>query len=135
VVLGSAGDGLVSAATRADYAQAAAAVLLKEDQADKVYELGGEAFTLSELAGEIGAATGQPVAYRDVPVEQYTEVLVQAGLPGPYAAVLADCDLGIARGDLLVTTGDLNALIGRPATSMPEVVRAAAEAARSQLDA
>jgi NAD(P)H dehydrogenase (quinone) len=135
-VLGSAGEGLVSAATRADYAQAAAAVLLKEDQAGKVYELGGEeAFTLGELAGEIGAATGRPVEYRDMPVEQYTEVLVQAGLPRPYAAVLADCDLGIARGELLVTTGDLNALIGRPATPMPEVVRAAAEAVRSQLDA
>jgi len=135
-VLGSAGDGRVSAATRADYAQAAAAVLLKEGQAGKVYELGGdEAFTLDELAAEVAAATGRPVAYRDLPAEQYARALVEAGLPAPYAAVLADCDLGIARGELLVTTGDLNALIGRPATSMPEAVRIAAEAEQSRLGA
>ena len=67
-VLGSAGDGRVSAATRADYARAAAAVLLRDDQAGKVYELGGDVpFTLSELAAEVGAAAGQPVTYQDLP--------------------------------------------------------------------
>ncbi|MBT2515754.1 SDR family oxidoreductase [Arthrobacter sp. ISL-30] len=122
-VLGSAGEGRVSAATRADYAEAAAAVLLQDDQAGKVYELGGdEAFTLSELAEEISEASGRPVKYQDLPFEQYTKVLTEAGLPEPYAAILADSDLGIARGDLLVSSGDLSRLIGRPATSMRTVV-------------
>ena len=126
-VLGSAGDGKVSAATRADYAQAAAEVLLRDDQAGKVYELGGdEPFTLSDLAGEVSAATGTPVKYQDLPVEQYAQALVDAGLPEAYAAILADSDLGIARGDLLVTSGDLSSLIGRPATPMREAVQAAA---------
>jgi NAD(P)H dehydrogenase (quinone) len=127
-VLGSAGDGRVSAAARADYAAAAAAVLLREGQAGKVYELGGDdAFTLSELAGEVSAASGQDVTYRNLPAEQYTEVLVEAGLPEAYAAILADSDLGIARGDLLVTTGDLSALLGRPTTPLREAVQAAAK--------
>jgi NAD(P)H dehydrogenase (quinone) len=131
-VLGSAGDGQVSAATRADYALAAAAVLLRDDQAGKVYELGGDApFSLSELAGEVSAATDQPVKYQDLPAEQYAEVLVGAGLPEGYAAILADSDLGIARGELLVTSGDLSTLIGRPTTSMGEAVRAAAAASRN----
>jgi NAD(P)H dehydrogenase (quinone) len=127
-VFGSAGDGRVSAAARADYAAAAAAVLLREDdQADKVYELGGDdAFTLSELAKEVSAASGEPVAYTDLPADKYTQVLVEAGLPEPYAAILADSDLGIARGDLLVTSGDLSALLGRPTTPLREAVRAAA---------
>lgn len=125
-VLGSAGDGRVSAATRADYALAAAAVLLRDDQAGKVYELGGDLpFSLSELAEEVSAATGRPVTYQDLPAEQYTEVLVAAGLPEGYAALLADSDLGIARGELLVTSGDLSTLIGRPATTMREAVQAA----------
>jgi NAD(P)H dehydrogenase (quinone) len=129
-VLGSAGEGRVSAATRADYARAAAAVLLKENQAGQVYELGGdEPFTLAELAEELSAATGRAVEYQDLPVEQYTAVLTQVGLPEPVAAILADSDLGIARGELLVTSGDLSALIGRPATPMREAVRAAAAAA------
>lgn len=126
-VLGSAGAGRVSAATRADYARAAAAVLLQDGQAGKVYELGGdEPFTLAELAAEVSAATGRPVQYQDLPEEQYTGVLVGAGLPEGYAAILADSDLGIARGELLVTSGDLSALIGRPTTSMREAVRVAA---------
>ena len=125
-VLGSAGEGRVSAATRSDYAHAAASVLLLEDQAGKVYELGGDVpFTLSELAGEVSSAAEQPVTYQDLPVEKYAEVLVNAGLPEGYAAILADSDLGIARGELLVTSGDLSRLIGRPATSLREAVRAA----------
>jgi NAD(P)H dehydrogenase (quinone) len=126
-VFGSAGEGRVSAAARADYAAAAAAVLLRDDQGGKVYELGGDdAFTLSELAGEVSAASGKPVTYTDLPAEKYTQVLVEAGLPEPYAAILADSDLGIARGDLLVTSGDLSALLGRPTTPLREAVRAAA---------
>jgi NAD(P)H dehydrogenase (quinone) len=127
VVLASAGAGRVSAATRADYADAAAAVLLAaEDQAGKVYELGGdEAFSLAELADAVSDASGQAVSYRNLSAEDYTAALVQAGLPEPFAATLADSDLGIARGELLVETGDLARLIGRPATSMPEAIRAA----------
>ncbi|MDQ1595502.1 MAG: hypothetical protein QOH40_2058 [Arthrobacter pascens] len=125
-VLGSAGDGRVSAAARADYAEAAAAVLISEGQEGKVYELGGDVpFTLSELAGEVSAAAGRPVKYQDLPAEQYTQVLVDAGLPEAYAAILADSDLGIARGDLLVTSGDLSRLIGRPVTPMRDAVQAA----------
>jgi NAD(P)H dehydrogenase (quinone) len=132
-VFGSAGDGRVSAAARADYAAAAAAVLLRDDQGGKVYELGGDdAFTLSELAGEVSAASGTPVTYNDLPAEKYTQVLVEAGLPEPYAAILADSDLGIARGDLLVTSGDLSALLGRPTTPLREAVQAAAAAVSPQ---
>jgi hypothetical protein len=66
-----------------------------------------------------------------LPVEQYREVLVGAGLPEGYAAILADSDLGIARGDLLVTSGDLSTLIGRPSTPMREAVRTAISAVPS----
>ncbi|WP_026555159.1 SDR family oxidoreductase [Arthrobacter sp. 35W] len=125
-VFGSAGEGRVSAATRADFARAAAEVLAGEDHAGKVYELGGDdAFTLGELAGAVGAAAGQPVVYTDLSEKDYSAALVAAGLPEPYAAILADSDLGIARGDLLVTSGDLATLIGRPTESMHDAVRAA----------
>lgn len=125
-VVGSAGDGRVSAATRADYAAAAATVLTSDGHASKLYELGGDqAFTLTELAEQIAAAADQPVKYQDLPVEQYTQVLVDAGVPESLAAVYADSDRGLARGELLVTSGDLSRLIGRPTTSMPDAVRAA----------
>jgi NAD(P)H dehydrogenase (quinone) len=123
---GSAGEGKVSAASRADYAEAAAAVLVAEDQAGKVYELGGDhAFTLSELAQEISAAANKPVAYQDLPAEDYAGLLAGFGIPRAFAESLADSDLGIARGDLLVSGSDLRTLIGRPTTPMSDSVRSA----------
>ncbi|WP_457947955.1 SDR family oxidoreductase [Pseudarthrobacter sp. alpha12b] len=129
-VAGSAGDGKVSAASRADYAHAAAAVLVAGGQAGKVYELGGdEAFSMADLASEISAATGRTITYNDLPAEDYAGLLTSVGVPGAFAEILADSDLGIARGDLLVSTGDLRRLIGRPTTSLGQAVRAAAAAA------
>lgn len=130
-VLGSAGEGRVSGATRADLAEAAATVLV-EGEAGQVLELGGdEAFTLAELAAEIGRAAGREVTYQDLPAEQFAGVLAGAGVPRPFAEILADSDLGIARGDLLVTSGDLSRLLGRPTTSMSDAVRAAVAAHQS----
>ncbi|WP_408895875.1 NAD(P)H-binding protein [Nocardioides sp. R1-1] len=124
-VLGAAGDGRVSAATRADFAEAAAAALLLDDPLP-VYELGGSAFSLKELAATVGEVLGKDVTYTDLPAEELTEVLVGAGLPEPYAAVLADADLGLGRGELYVEPTDLEALLGRPATPLADAVRAAA---------
>jgi len=123
---GSAGDGRVSAATRADYAAAAATVLTSDGQAGRVYELGGDqAFTLAEVAAEISAQAGQPVSYRDLPVDEYTRLLVSVGLPQQAAATIADADRGLARGDLYVGGGQLRQLIGRPTTTLRDAVAAA----------
>lgn len=125
-VLGAAGDGRVSAATRADFAAAAAAALVADDQAGRVHELGGDtAFTLTEYAAALSAASGTEVAYRDLSAEDYTAALVGAGLPEQYAAVLADSDLGLGRGELRTDSGDLAALIGRPTTTLESALRAA----------
>ncbi|NHW46601.1 SDR family oxidoreductase [Paenarthrobacter sp. MSM-2-10-13] len=126
-IAGSAGEGKVSAAARADYAHAAAAVLVADDQAGKVYELGGDhAFTMDQLASEISSAAGREVTYNDLPAHEYQQILVGVGVPDAFAEILADSDLGIARGDLLVTSGDLQKLIGRPSTPLSEAVRSAA---------
>lgn len=123
VILGSAGDGRVSAATRADYAAAAAAVLTGDIDDGAVYELGGDdAFTMEELAMEISRQSGTEVVYRNIPVEEYEAVLVRAGMPEAYAAVLADADGSVANGSLYVDTGDLRGLIGRPTTPLDTAV-------------
>ena len=127
-VFGSAGQGRVSAASRADYAKAAAIVLTSENHENKVYELGGDnAFTLEELAAEISKKTKREILYRDLPVEQYAQAIIGAGFPEPVARVLADADLGIKRGDLLVNSGDLRRLTNRPTTTLAEAVAAALE--------
>jgi NAD(P)H dehydrogenase (quinone) len=122
-VFGSARQGRVSAASRADYAAAAAVVLTSENHENKIYELGGDnAFTLTELAAEISEQTKREIVYCDLPVEEYAQALIGAGLPEPLARILADADLGIERGDLLVNSGDLSQLINRPTTTLAEAI-------------
>jgi NAD(P)H dehydrogenase (quinone) len=130
-IAGAAGTGLVSAATRADYAEAAAAVLTGDGQDGAVYELGGAPFTMAELAGVVSAATGQEVGYTDLPVEQYQAVLVGAGLPEPVAAVFADGDRGVADGELHVPGDDLERLIGRAPTPVSDAVAGAVASLRN----
>src|SRR6476469_5514508 len=99
VVLGAAGEGRVSAATRADYADAAAVVLAGEDghgHEGAVYVLGGDgALTHAELAETVGHVAGREVVYRDLSGTDLTTALGAAGLPEGYAAMLADSDRGI----------------------------------------
>ena len=125
-VLGSAGDGRLSAATTADLAEAAAAVVAEDGHAGRVYELGGDTpFSLSDYAAELAAQSGRPVVYQDLPVAEFAAVLVGAGLPEGYAMALATSDEAIKDGALLVETGDLSRLIGRPTTSLSDAIRAA----------
>jgi NAD(P)H dehydrogenase (quinone) len=124
-ILGSAGDGKVSAATRADFAAAAAAVLAGEGHQNAVYELGGDQpFTMAELADEVSRQSGKQVVYSDLPPADYAQALVGAGLPEGYAQVLAACDVSVKAGRLLVETGDLSRLIGRPTTPLADAVAA-----------
>lgn len=122
---GSAGEGRISAATRADYAAAAAAALTLPDQANTIYELGGDqAFTLSELASEISAQSGKPVSYQNLPEAPYNEMLTGFGVPAPLADKLADADTHAAQGELFTDSGELSKLIGRPTTTLEEAVKA-----------
>ncbi len=126
VIAGSAGEGRVSAAARADYAVAAATVLSQPGHENAVYELGGDqAFTLAELAAEVQSQTGRPVSYQDMPQEAYAEMLRGVGLPATLADVFADSDAQLAHGGLYTDRHDLSRLIGRPTTTLAEGVRAA----------
>ena len=125
-VMGSAKDGRIASAARADYAEAASAVLLADDQAGKVYELAGDtAYTLTELAAEIARQSAKPVVYKDLPEADYKAVLVQIGLPEGFAALLADSDTGASQGGLFDDGRALSALTGRPTTPLSTVVGAA----------
>ncbi len=124
--VGSAGAGRIAAATRADFAEAAVAVLTGLGHEKKAYELAGDRpFTMAELAAEVSRQVGKTILYTDLPPEQYKAVLTGAGVPGPYADLLVGSDLGIARGELDDASGDLRRLIGRPTTPLADAVAAA----------
>jgi NAD(P)H dehydrogenase (quinone) len=131
-LLGSAHDGRVSAAGRHDLAAAAAAVLTQDGHLGTTYELGGTPLTLTELAATFSDVLGTPIAYRDMPVADYTATLTGAGLPQEMAAAVADADAGLARGELFTDSDDLVKLIGRPALTAYEAVRNAVAAEGSR---
>lgn len=124
-LIGSAGEGRIASAARADYADAAAAVLTQADQAGKVYELAGDsAYTLAELAAELSQATGKTIPYVNLPEADFKGALLQAGLPAPIAELLANSDAGAAQGGLYDGSGQLGRLIGRPTAALATQLRA-----------
>lgn len=127
-LVGSAGEGRISAAARADYAAAAVAVLTS-DTPQPVYELAGStSFSLAELAAEAGRQSGRKVAYRDVPSAEFEGVLAGIGVPAPWPQLLADSDAGSARGALFDEGKALEKLIGRPTRSLSQAVEGALSA-------
>lgn len=125
-VVGSAGEGRVASAARADYAAAAAVVLTGEGHLNRVYELSGDtAWSLAEYTAELSAQTGKEIAYAQVPAAEHLSVLTGAGVPEGFAAIIVDVDAAIARGRLAGTSGDLARLIGRPTTPVAEAIAAA----------
>jgi NAD(P)H dehydrogenase (quinone) len=126
VVMGCAGEGKIALAARADYAAAAAAVLLADEQAGKVYELAGDmAYTLSEFAAELSKQSGKQVIYQNVSQAEYTQALQSAGLPEYLPVLLAESETGASKGGLLDLSKTLSQLIGRPSTPLSESIKAA----------
>ena len=122
-LVGGAGQGKISAAARADYAQAAAVVLATDGHENKTYELAGDtAFTMAELAAEISAKAGKTIPYNDLPEAEYAKILKGLGLPAAFAAILAQSDVGASRGGLFDDGHQLSGLIGRPTTPISALV-------------
>jgi NAD(P)H dehydrogenase (quinone) len=125
-VVAAAGDGKVSSASRADYAAAAVAVLTGEGHENTTYELGGDTpWSFAEYAAELSRQTGKDIAYNAVSPEALAGILTGAGLPEPFAQILAGVDASIEKGELVVSTGDLSRLTGRPTTPFAEAIAAA----------
>ncbi|MET8449927.1 SDR family oxidoreductase [Streptomyces sp. NPDC005209] len=125
-VVAAAGEGRVSSASRADYAAAAVAVLTGEGHENRTYELGGdESWGFAEYAAELSARTGKEIAYNNVPGDVLKDILAGAGLPAPFAELLVGVDASIAKGELVVSSGDLSRLAGRPTTPFSEAIAAA----------
>lgn len=124
--IGSARDGKISSATRSDFAEAAAVVLVGEGHVGKVYELGGdEAYTLKDLAAEISKQVGKTIPYNNLSETEYADTLTSMGLPEGLAKAFASFDTGAAHDDLFNDGKVLSQLIGRPTTSLSEAVKAA----------
>ncbi|AKH43820.1 NAD(P)H dehydrogenase (quinone) [Altererythrobacter atlanticus] len=122
VILGAAGDGRISSASRADFAAGAAAALV-DGKGGSVYELAGdESWTMADFAAELSRQSGKTVEYKDLSEAEYAQVLEGAGLPPPVAAMLASTSALTAAGELHEESKDLSKLAGRPTTPISETI-------------
>ncbi|WP_341935261.1 SDR family oxidoreductase [Microbacterium sp. LWO14-1.2] len=125
VVAAGAGDGRVASASRKDFADAAAAVLLEDGHIGQIYELGGDvAWTYDDLAAAIAEISGREVEYRRLTPDEQAEALRAAGLDEGTVGFVVALDAGIAGGALADTDGTLARLIGRPTTPLVDGLRA-----------
>lgn len=123
-LIGSAGQGRISSATRVDYAEAAAIALLDDAApARAVYELAGDAsYSLTEFAAELSRQTGRTIPYIDMPEANYRGALLGAGLPEPIADLLAGADTAVSKGALFDDGKALSTLLGRPTTALSTAI-------------
>jgi NAD(P)H dehydrogenase (quinone) len=122
-ILGSADDGKIASAARADYAEAAALVMTRDAQAGRVYELAGDsAYTLTELAAEVTRQSGKKVEYQNLSEADYKAALVGLGLPEVVAALLSDSDAAASKGALFDNAHQLSQILSRPTTPLATVV-------------
>lgn len=121
--LGSAKNGKISSAPRADYAEAAAIVLSDESYKGKTFELAGDSsYTLSDLASEVSKQTGKTIPYQDIPEQEYANILKNIGLPEEMANTFAGWDVNASKGDLYCDTNHLTNILGRPTTPISESI-------------
>lgn len=127
VVQSASGDGRIATASRDDFAEAAAVLILRSDhEPGQVYELAGSAsFSKEEYAQLLSRKSGRQVVVQDLSESQYAAALVQAGLPEAFANILADSDAGAGDGWLFDDSRTLEHAIGRPTTSLEHTLDAA----------
>ncbi len=124
--IGSAGNGKISSAARADFAEAAAVVLTSDGHQGKTYELAGDkAYTLTDLASEITKQSGKTIPYKNLPEGDYAAALKSFGVPEGFAFAIAGWDVSASKGDLFDDSHQLSRLIGRPTTPLAQTVREA----------
>lgn len=122
-ILTSAGHGRVASATRRDYAEAAAVVLLSDEYAGEILELGGdEPWSVDELASVVADVQGNDVTVEQVSTDQHVAALQGFGLDEGTAGFVAAIDANIADGLLAESDGTLSRIIGRPTTPLRQYV-------------
>ncbi len=126
-IAASVGEGRVASASRADYAAAAALVLVDASHSGAIYELSGDvAWSHAEFAEAAAEVLGRPVSFRSLSPEEHLAALEQAGLDAGTAGFVVALDGNIRDGLLAETSGELARIIGRPTTPLREELATAA---------
>lgn len=125
VIRGPAGDGAVAAVARDDVAAVATTVLrAPEASTDATYTLTGpQSLRLAQVAETIGVVTGRATAYHPETVPEAYTSRASYNAPQWQLDAWVSTYTAIAAGELAEVTPDVERLLGRPATSLEQLLR------------
>lgn len=126
VIRGPAGQGHVACVAQRDVSAVAAEILRAPgEHLNTIYNLTGpEAITLDEIARILTDVTGKPYSYLDETMDQARASRAQYDAPEWLVDAWISTYTAIGDGELERVSPDVPAIIGRPATTFAEVVRA-----------
>jgi uncharacterized protein YbjT (DUF2867 family) len=116
-----------------DIADIAVAALTDDRHIGQLYELTGpRSLTMAEAAAEIAKASGRPVRYLPVSLEQHAAEAVAHGVPPEVVELLTYLFSEVMDGRNTATTDGVRRALGREARDFGDYARAAATAWRGQ---
>jgi NAD(P)H dehydrogenase (quinone) len=131
-LVAAAGQGTVGYVTRDDCARAAAAALLNAT-GTATFDITGPALVgQADVATELSALAGKPIAYVPIDIPALEAAMVQHGLPAPVANVLASIDAAIAAGALSVVSTAVEQLTGVAPMSVADFLAAHTDTIRGR---
>ncbi|KQY55963.1 NAD(P)-dependent oxidoreductase [Aeromicrobium sp. Root495] len=127
VIRGPAGQGRVAAVSQRDVAEVAAAVLVDPgSHLGAVHDLTGpQAFTLAEAAQTLSQVLGSTVTFHDETEEEAHASRAHFGAPDWQVEAWVSTYTAIRDGELEGVSGAVEAVLGRPARSLEDALRAA----------
>jgi uncharacterized protein YbjT (DUF2867 family) len=112
-----------------DIADVVVAALTDGRHVNKLYEVTGpRALTFAEAVGEIAAALGRPVRYRQITPEQFADGMRAAGVPDNIVALLRELFTVVLDGRNSQVAHGVEQALGRPARDFSDYVRNASAA-------
>ncbi len=133
VIYAPIGEGRVPFIDTRDIAEVAARVLLEPDaHAGRKYTLtGGEAVGYDDVAAALSAATGRPISYQPISLDDARERLEARGMsPFLVDATLAIAAYQRAGGPTAMVSDDVERILGRPPRTIQDFARDYADAFR-----
>jgi NAD(P)H dehydrogenase (quinone) len=117
-------DGPVSWTTRADLAEAAAAILASESRFDGPTPplTTTDTVDLQQVATVLTELSGRTVLRVVVGDESFVERLIEHGIPEPFARLFLGSYHASRRGEFAFTDPTLQRLIGRPPTALRDAL-------------
>lgn len=126
---GVQGDGAVSHIDLRDIAAVAVKTLTEDGHEGKTYTLTGpQPLTNARVAQILSDDTGREIQYVDLPVDQFKQALLGAGVPEWSANALIDLQQLYRRGGASAITHDVEQLLGRKPISFEQFSRDHAQA-------